>query len=75
MLTILAGSFLLFLVQAMAARIALAWLGGAPNVWSGAKLAELTGAGGRRPLARPTGEVWRKDFASILPRLRWGTFF
>src|SRR6187402_2793420 len=38
MLTILAGSFLLFLVQPMVARMALPRLGGAPNVWNSAML-------------------------------------
>ena len=37
-LTILAGSFLLFLVQPMVARMALPKLGGAPNVWNSAML-------------------------------------
>jgi hypothetical protein len=37
-LTILAGSFLLFLVQPMVARIALPRLGGAPAVWNSAML-------------------------------------
>ncbi|MEH3037316.1 MAG: fused MFS/spermidine synthase [Sphingomonas adhaesiva] len=37
-LTILAGSFLLFLVQPMIARIALPRLGGAPAVWNSAML-------------------------------------
>jgi len=37
-LTILAGSFLLFLVQPMIARMALPRLGGAPNVWNSAML-------------------------------------
>ena len=37
-LTILAGSFLLFLVQPMVARMALPRLGGAPNVWNSAML-------------------------------------
>ncbi len=37
-LTILAGSFLLFLVQPMVARMALPQLGGAPNVWNSAML-------------------------------------
>ncbi|MEO6716135.1 MAG: hypothetical protein ABIM50_02665, partial [Novosphingobium sp.] len=36
--TILTGSFLLFLVQPMVARMALARLGGAPNVWNSAML-------------------------------------
>ncbi|WP_338242070.1 fused MFS/spermidine synthase [Aurantiacibacter hainanensis] len=36
--TILAGSFLLFLVQPMVARMALPQLGGAPNVWNSAML-------------------------------------
>ena len=34
--TILTGSFLLFLVQPMVARMALPRLGGAPNVWNSA---------------------------------------
>src|SRR6188768_3431818 len=38
MLTILTGSFLLFLVQPMVARMALPRLGGAPNVWNSAML-------------------------------------
>src|SRR6187551_2136435 len=38
MVTILAGSFLLFLVQPMLARMALPRLGGAPNVWNSAML-------------------------------------
>ena len=38
MLTILLGSFLLFLVQPMVARMALPRLGGAPNVWNSAML-------------------------------------
>jgi hypothetical protein len=38
MVTILAGSFLLFLVQPMVARMALPRLGGAPNVWNSAML-------------------------------------
>ena len=36
--TILTGSFLLFLVQPMVARMALPQLGGAPNVWNSAML-------------------------------------
>ncbi|MFM5916431.1 MAG: hypothetical protein ACKOOL_02735, partial [Novosphingobium sp.] len=36
--TILAGSFLLFMVQPMVARMALPRLGGAPNVWNSAML-------------------------------------
>ncbi|MWV26314.1 spermidine synthase [Aurantiacibacter rhizosphaerae] len=36
--TIFAGSFLLFLVQPMVARMALPQLGGAPNVWNSAML-------------------------------------
>ncbi len=36
--TILAGSFLLFLIQPMVARMALPKLGGAPNVWNSAML-------------------------------------
>ena len=36
--TILVGSFLLFLVQPMVARMALPQLGGAPNVWNSAML-------------------------------------
>ena len=36
--TILTGSFLLFLVQPMVARLALPVLGGAPNVWNSAML-------------------------------------
>jgi len=41
-----------------------------------AKLAALTGDGPAwRPLAAPAGEVWRDDFASILPHLTWRTFF
>ena len=36
--TILTGSFLLFLVQPMIARMALPQLGGAPNVWNSAML-------------------------------------
>ena len=38
MVTILSGSFLLFLVQPMVARMALPQLGGAPNVWNSAML-------------------------------------
>jgi hypothetical protein len=37
-LAILAGSFLLFLIQPMVARMALPVLGGAPNVWNSAML-------------------------------------
>lgn len=37
-LTILVGSFLLFLVQPLVARLALPRLGGAPNVWNSAML-------------------------------------
>ena len=37
-LTILTGSFLLFLIQPMVARMALPRLGGAPNVWNSAML-------------------------------------
>ena len=37
-LTILTGSFLLFLVQPMVARMALPKLGGAPAVWNSAML-------------------------------------
>ena len=37
-LAIFAGSFLLFLVQPMVARMALPRLGGAPNVWNSAML-------------------------------------
>ncbi len=36
--TVLAGSFLLFLIQPMVARMALPRLGGAPNVWNSAML-------------------------------------
>jgi len=36
--TILTGSFLLFLIQPMVARMALPGLGGAPNVWNSAML-------------------------------------
>ena len=36
--TILAGSFLLFMIQPMVARMALPRLGGAPNVWNSAML-------------------------------------
>ncbi len=36
--TILTGSFLLFLIQPMIARMALPQLGGAPNVWNSAML-------------------------------------
>ena len=36
--TIFAGSFLVFLVQPMVARMALPQLGGAPNVWNSAML-------------------------------------
>lgn len=38
LVTILAGSFLLFMVQPMVARLALPNLGGAPNVWNSAML-------------------------------------
>lgn len=38
LVTILAGSFLLFMVQPMVARLALPSLGGAPNVWNSAML-------------------------------------
>lgn len=38
MATILTGSFLLFLIQPMVARMALPRLGGAPNVWNSAML-------------------------------------
>ena len=37
-MTILAGSFLLFLVQPLVARMALPRLGGAPTVWNSAML-------------------------------------
>ena len=40
--TILTGSFLLFLVQPMVARMALPRLGGAPNVWNSAMLVYQT---------------------------------
>ena len=59
--TILTGSFLLFLVQPMVARMALPRLGGAPNVWNSAMLVYqallLAGYGyahrlGRMPLRR-----------------------
>jgi SAM-dependent methyltransferase len=40
-----------------------------------AKLAALTGGGGWKPLRPPAGDVWRDDFASILPHLTWKTFF
>lgn len=40
--TILVGSFLLFLVQPMVARMALPQLGGAPNVWNSAMLVYQT---------------------------------
>jgi SAM-dependent methyltransferase len=51
-----------------------------PSKWAAlsrdrATLGELTGAGGWRPLAAPADDVWRDDFASILPHLTWGTFF
>ncbi|HUQ12800.1 MAG TPA: hypothetical protein VM055_00810, partial [Novosphingobium sp.] len=36
--TVLTGSFLLFVVQPMVARLALPRLGGAPNVWNSAML-------------------------------------
>jgi len=38
MITIVVGSFLLFMVQPMVARAALPRLGGAPNVWNSAML-------------------------------------
>lgn len=41
-ITILTGSFLLFLVQPMVARMALPRLGGAPNVWNSAMLVYQT---------------------------------
>jgi SAM-dependent methyltransferase len=40
-----------------------------------AKLAVLTEAGGWRPLAAPAEDVWRDEFASILPHLTWRSFF
>jgi spermidine synthase len=40
-----------------------------------AKLAALTAGGGWQPLGRPADDVWRDDFASILPHLTWKTFF
>jgi hypothetical protein len=45
--TILASSFLLFLVQPMVARMALPRLGGAPAVWNSAML--VIGWGGLGP--------------------------
>ena len=62
--TILVGSFLLFLVQPMVARMALPLLGGAPNVWNSAMIVYqvllLAGyayahAIGRLPLRRQAG--------------------
>jgi hypothetical protein len=54
--TILAGSFLLFLIQPMIARMALPRLGGAPNVWNSAMLVYqallLAGYGYAHRLAR-----------------------
>jgi hypothetical protein len=41
--TILTGSFLLFLIQPMVARMALPRLGGAPNVWNSAMLVYNSG--------------------------------
>ena len=38
-------------------------------------LATLTGDGAWHPLAPPAGQVWRDDFASILPHVTWHTIF
>ncbi|HEU4650455.1 MAG TPA: fused MFS/spermidine synthase, partial [Croceibacterium sp.] len=40
-----------------------------------AKIAALTTRGGWEPLSAPAADVWRDDFASILPHLTWRTFF
>ena len=40
-----------------------------------AKLAALTREPGWRPLAPPAAEVWRDDYASILPHLKWANLF
>jgi hypothetical protein len=70
-ITILVGSFLLFLIQPMVARAALPRLGGAPNVWNSAMLvyqALLLGGyayahwlGGSRSAGRPRSisRCWR----------------
>jgi hypothetical protein len=39
-----------------------------------AQLAALTAGGGWRPLGAPADDVWRDDFASILPHLTWASF-
>ena len=39
------------------------------------QLAALTDEGGWRPLAEPADDVWRDEFASILPHLTWRNFF
>lgn len=41
----------------------------------GDTLAALTAEGGWRPLGPPADDVWRDNFASILPHLTWRSFF
>jgi hypothetical protein len=40
-----------------------------------ARLAAFTAVGGWKPLGPPAADVWRDDFASILPYLTWKSFF
>ncbi len=40
-----------------------------------AHLAALTAGGGWRELGAPADDLWRDDFASILPHLKWRGFF
>lgn len=60
-LTILTGSFLLFLIQPMVARMALPRLGGAPNVWNSAMLVYQ---------ALLLGGYWYAHRLSLLPLRR-----
>lgn len=39
-----------------------------------AKLKALTAGGGWRALAAPANDVWRDDYASILPQIMWSNF-
>jgi len=67
-LTILVGSFLLFMVEPMVARMALPRLGGAPNVWNSAMLVYqallLAGYGYAHWLSRKP--LWRQAVIHLI---------
>src|SRR3954469_5066108 len=63
--TIFAGSFLLFLVQPMIARMALPRLGGAPSVWNSAMLVYQLLLLARYPYSHWLGELPPRSQAGI----------